>query len=78
MGLVRSTGGNYKAWIDGHKDFHHTDSTSLYSSGAYAFNWGNWFHSTTNYGFIGNLDNVRFFNKALSETEVMSLYLRHS
>ena len=49
-----------------------------YSSGAYAFNWGNWFHSTTNYGFVGNLDNVRFFNKALSETEVMSLYLRHS
>ena len=75
---TRTTGGNYKAWIDGHKDFHHTDSTSLYSSGAYAFNWGNWFHSTTNYGFVGNLDNVRFFNKALSETEVMSLYLRHS
>ena len=74
----RTSAGLYNAWVDGHKDFHYADNTNLHSSGAYSFNWGNWFHSTTNYGFVGNLDNVRFFNRSLSESEVMSLFLRHS
>ena len=74
----RNSSGDYDAFIDGQLDFHYSNSTSLYSSGAYAFVWGNWFHQANGYGFYGNLDNVRFFNRNLSTAEVMSLYLRHS
>ena len=74
----RNSSGDYDAFVDGLLDFHHTDSTSLYSSGNYAWNWGNWFHSANNYGFIGNLDNIRVFNRNLTTDEVKQLYLRHS
>jgi len=74
----RNTSGDYDAFIDGQLDFHYSNSASLYSSGAYAFVWANWFHEGSGYGFHGLLDNVRFFNRNLTTTDVMSLYLRHS
>ena len=74
----RNSSGDYDAFIDGQLDFHYSNATSLYSSGAYAFVWANWFHQAGGYGFYGLLDNVRFFNRNLTTAEVMSLYLRHS
>ena len=74
----RNSSGDYDAFVDGLLDFHMTNTTSLHSSGSYDWNWGNWFHSANGYGFIGNLDSIRVFNRTISTDEVRQLYLRHS
>ena len=75
---TRSDSGQYRGWVDGLLDFHYDNNTSLYGSGAPATVWGNWFHSANGYGFYGQLDNVRYFNKFLTQDDVAALYLRHS
>lgn len=72
---TRSNSGGMKGWLNGDvTDYQNASTTALYDGGCYQLAIGMWFNSNTFHGFQGKIDNVRFFNRFITQPQALRLY----
>ncbi len=71
---TRNSSGS-KGWLNGDvTDYSNSTTTALYDGGVYQMAIGAWFYNTTGHNFQGTIDNVRFFNRYITQPQALRLY----